>query len=156
MNSWFSAQLYLQDVQKWPLQLILRKLLIENSTDSMTGGVSADAPQLGETIKYAIVVVSTLPVFAGVPIFAEIFHKRGYDWSSEGIGFSKKKSKIERRKSDEKKKDFSTIGSVYTTVYGCCRRKHYRCCYLFATGREEFRCRVAPVHRQCNRWTLLF
>lgn len=74
-NSWFNAQLYLQDVQKWPLQLILRKLLIENSTDSMTGGVSADAPQLGETIKYAIVVVSTLPVLLVYPFLQKYFTK---------------------------------------------------------------------------------
>lgn len=74
-NSWFSAQIYLQDTSKWPVQLILRKLLVENGTDSLTGGTSSDAPQIGETIKYAIVVVSVLPILAIYPFLQKYFVK---------------------------------------------------------------------------------
>ena len=74
-NSWFSAQIYLQDTNKWPVQLILRKLLVENGTDSITGGTSSDAPQIGETIKYAIVVVSVLPILAVYPFLQKYFVK---------------------------------------------------------------------------------
>lgn len=72
-NSWFTAQIYIQDMTKWPLQLLLRKMLIENGTGGLTGGVSADAPQIGETIKYAIVVVSTLPVLFIYPFLQKYF-----------------------------------------------------------------------------------
>lgn len=74
-NSWFSAQIYLQNTSKWPVQLILRKLLVENGTDSLTGGASSDAPQIGETIKYAIVVVSVLPILAVYPFLQKYFVK---------------------------------------------------------------------------------
>lgn len=76
-NSWFNAMIYLQkrrDLQ--PLQLILRGILIENDTLSMTqGGNGGDAASISETIKYAVIVVSTLPILVIYPFLQKYFAK---------------------------------------------------------------------------------
>lgn len=69
-NSWFNAMLFLQKKEKWPLQLVLRDLLIQNQTDDMTSGISAaDKFSVSETIKYATIIVSTLPILCLYPFF---------------------------------------------------------------------------------------
>lgn len=75
-NSWFPAAIYLRGREKYPLQLILREILIQNSTDSMlTGASSDDKMPIGETIKYATIIVSTLPILAAYPFLQKYFVK---------------------------------------------------------------------------------
>ena len=68
-NSWFNAMLFLPKAkEKWPLQLVLRNLLIQNQTDDLTSGVAAaDKFSVSETIKYATIIVSTLPILCLYP-----------------------------------------------------------------------------------------
>ena len=78
-NSWFSAMIYLQkrrDLQ--PLQLILRGILLENDTSNMTAGTSVagnDTEGVAETIKYAVIVVATVPILAIYPFLQKYFVK---------------------------------------------------------------------------------
>ena len=76
-NSWFNAMIYLQkrrDLQ--PLQLILRGILIENDTNSMLeSGNAMDTESISETIKYAVIVVATLPILAIYPFLQKYFIK---------------------------------------------------------------------------------
>jgi len=73
---WFPAMIYLQDRELFPLQLILREILIANSTDSMMTGVSsADAMPIGETIKYATIIVATIPILLLYPFLQKYFVK---------------------------------------------------------------------------------
>jgi hypothetical protein len=59
-----------------PLQLILREILITNSTDSMmTSVVGGDRMPVGETIKYATIIVSTIPVLILYPFLQKYFVK---------------------------------------------------------------------------------
>jgi len=75
-NAYFSALIYLRDRALYPLQLILREILISNSVAGMTTGVSGgDVEPLGETIKYATVIVATLPVLALYPFLQRFFIK---------------------------------------------------------------------------------
>lgn len=75
-NQWFSAMIYLQEHQKYPLQLVLREILLSNSTDNMLGSTSdADKAAVGETIKYASIVVATLPVLCVYPFLQKYFVK---------------------------------------------------------------------------------
>lgn len=68
--------MYLRDRSLFPLQLILREILVANSVDSMTAGVSAgDAEPIGETIKYATIVVATLPILLIYPFLQRFFVK---------------------------------------------------------------------------------
>ncbi len=74
-NSWFNAMIYLQkrrDLQ--PLQLILRGILIENDTSNMQdGNVGQDTESIAESIKYAVIVVATLPILAIYPFLQKYF-----------------------------------------------------------------------------------
>jgi putative aldouronate transport system permease protein len=75
-NSYFSALVYLRNSEKYPLQLVLRDILIANNTDSMmTGSASDDKYAIGETIKYATIIVSTLPIICLYPFLQKYFVK---------------------------------------------------------------------------------
>lgn len=74
-NSWFPAMIYMQKARELqPLQLVLRSILISNDTTNMTGGgVSIDQEAIGESIKYAVIVVSTLPILVIYPFLQKYF-----------------------------------------------------------------------------------
>lgn len=75
-NSWFGAMLFLQDRGMFPLQLILREILVQNSTESMQMGTSAgDQAAIGESIKYATIMVATLPILCVYPFLQKYFVK---------------------------------------------------------------------------------
>ena len=73
-NGWFYAMIFISDKTKWPLQLLLRQILIEG-TDKMNNGVSAESQQYAETLKYAVIMVSVLPMLAIYPFIQKYFMK---------------------------------------------------------------------------------
>lgn len=75
-NGWFFASIFLKDRDLYPLQLVLREILIANSTESMAGGAAAgDLIQLGETIKYASTMVAVVPILFLYPFLQKYFVK---------------------------------------------------------------------------------
>ncbi|WP_339204280.1 carbohydrate ABC transporter permease [Paenibacillus sp. FSL K6-3182] len=75
-NSWFNAMIFLQDRSMYPLQLILREILIIGEASSMAEGASQDEIIiLGETLKYATIMVATLPIFLVYPLLQKYFVK---------------------------------------------------------------------------------
>ena len=75
-NSWFNAMLFLNDRAKFPLQLVLREILIQNDTSAMTqGGGLTDTINIAKTIKYAVIVVSTVPILCVYPFLQKYFAK---------------------------------------------------------------------------------
>ena len=73
-NSWFNAMIYLRRRELYPLQLILREILIQNDTNSMMGDAGiADKEQIGEAIKYATIMVATLPILCVYPFLQKYF-----------------------------------------------------------------------------------
>lgn len=75
-NAWFNAMIFLRDRSLYPLQLILREILIENDTSSMTLGSSdSDREAVGASVKYATVMVATLPVMTIYPMMQKYFVK---------------------------------------------------------------------------------
>lgn len=74
-NSWFPAMIYMQKARELqPLQLVLRGILISNDTANMIGGgTSIDNEAIGESIKYAVIVVSTLPILVIYPFLQKYF-----------------------------------------------------------------------------------
>jgi putative aldouronate transport system permease protein len=73
-NSWFNAMLYFRDRSLYPLQLILREILISNDISQMAN-MAADTEQIAETIKYAVIVVATLPILCLYPFLQKYFVK---------------------------------------------------------------------------------
>jgi putative aldouronate transport system permease protein len=75
-NSWFGALIYVgSDRGMWPLQLVLRQILIENDTSEMMAGVLEDRAELSATIKYATIMVATIPVLMIYPFLQRYFTK---------------------------------------------------------------------------------
>lgn len=69
-NSYFDAMIYLNDSAKQPLQLVLRSILIQNQPES--GMISdmqstAQRAQLAELLKYATIIISSLPLLVMYP-----------------------------------------------------------------------------------------
>ncbi|MBE7035493.1 MAG: carbohydrate ABC transporter permease [Ruminococcaceae bacterium] len=75
-NAWFYASLFLRKREQWPLQLVLNEILMQNSTNSMLGDTtSLEAGSVAETIKYAVIVVSTIPILLAYPFLQRYFVK---------------------------------------------------------------------------------
>lgn len=75
-NAWFNASIFMKTRTKYPLQLILREILINNDTANMSmGGGADDMMGISETIKYAVIVVSTVPILCIYPFLQKYFVK---------------------------------------------------------------------------------
>jgi len=75
-NAFFSALIYIHDRDLYPLQLVLREILISSSVQNMTTDVSSgDVLAIGETIKYATIIVATLPILVVYPYLQRYFVK---------------------------------------------------------------------------------
>ena len=73
-NSWFHASIFLRNKTLYPLQLVLRQILLSNATDSMMGNADmGDYESFSETIKYSVICVSTLPILALYPFLQKYF-----------------------------------------------------------------------------------
>lgn len=72
-NSWFNAMIYIRDANKQPLQIFLRNILMRTQLGIMAGNI--DVEDTGLTIKYATIVVSTLPVLCIYPFIQKHFVK---------------------------------------------------------------------------------
>lgn len=75
-NAWFWASAIIRDREQYPLQVILREILLQNDVGSMSTGVSvADQEAVGMTIKYATIVVATVPILCIYPFLQKYFTK---------------------------------------------------------------------------------
>ena len=75
-NEWFYAMMFLQDRVKYPLQLVLRGILIANDTNAMSAGTGfGDQEAVSESIKYGVIVVATVPILCIYPFLQKYFVK---------------------------------------------------------------------------------
>lgn len=84
-NQFFAALIYISDQDLYPLQLVLRNLLLAGQnamTDMISGGASgmdpqyiADLMQRAEILKYAVIIVATVPILAVYPFLQKYFVK---------------------------------------------------------------------------------
>lgn len=74
-NNWFGPMIYLQGTpEKYPLQLILRNMLIDHQNlDTPSGG--DDQFLVYEVMKYVVIVVSTVPMLIFYPFVQKYFEK---------------------------------------------------------------------------------
>lgn len=73
-NSWYQASIYIKDNEKLPVQNILRAVLVANQS---LGGLedSDNYNAYAETIKYAAIMVTTVPVLCIYPFLQKYFAK---------------------------------------------------------------------------------
>lgn len=76
-NSYFNAMIYLTDRDLYPLQLILREILIQGDTASVGGAAAqaGDVQSYAENLKFAVIVVSTIPILCVYPFIQRYFVK---------------------------------------------------------------------------------
>ena len=75
-NSYFDAMIYLNDASKQPLQLVLRSILIQNQPEAgMIADMqsTAERAKLAELLKYATIIISSLPLLVMYPFFQKYF-----------------------------------------------------------------------------------
>ena len=78
-NDWFTALIYMQEKNRYPLQLVLRQILIQSQAmasmmGNMDGGY-AEANKLTELIKFASIVVGSVPMLIAYPFVQKYFEK---------------------------------------------------------------------------------
>ncbi|GLX66531.1 carbohydrate ABC transporter permease [Paenibacillus glycanilyticus] len=91
-NSWFNAMVLLKDRDHFPLQLLLKEILVANDSTATTqgsaGGVIIDsassATAFRELVKYCTIVFSTLPILMVYPFLQKYFVKGVYVGSIKG------------------------------------------------------------------------
>ena len=77
-NSYFDAMIYLNDANLQPLQLVLRSILVQNTPQpGMIADIqsTAEMAKIAEQLKYATIVVSSLPLLVMYPFFQKYFDK---------------------------------------------------------------------------------
>ena len=75
-NSYFDAMIYLNSASKQPLQLVLRAILIQSQPQpGMVSDMQSTAAraQLAELLKYATIIISSLPLMIMYPFFQKYF-----------------------------------------------------------------------------------
>ncbi len=75
-NSYFDAMIYLNDASKQPLQLVLRSILIQNQPEpGMVSDMQSTAAraQMAELLKYATIIISSVPLLLMYPFFQKYF-----------------------------------------------------------------------------------
>ena len=79
-NSWFNAMIYLRDENMMPLQIVLRNLLVNQTAmmrDVLETGGNNDLAQAQKALsmKYALIIVATLPIMCVYPFLQRFFVK---------------------------------------------------------------------------------
>lgn len=80
-NSWFNVLLYLPKVDWQPLQIFLRRILVENTrqvTNVLDPNMAAEMARRqmsGAQLKYAMIIFTTLPILFTYPFFQKYFVK---------------------------------------------------------------------------------
>ncbi len=76
-NSYFNAMIYLRSSERYPLQLVMRNILINNemAAAAMTGSAAAEINRKANLIKYGAIVVSSLPIMCMYPFVQKYFNQ---------------------------------------------------------------------------------
>lgn len=82
-NTYVNAILYINDSAKWPLQVLLRQIVIVSS-GMQADNTSVDIVPPAQTIKMAVIVVATIPMLIVYPFIQKYFVKGAYIGSVKG------------------------------------------------------------------------
>lgn len=74
-NSYFNAFLYLKDKDLYPLQIFLKEILVTSAMMLEDGTSSGESQYIFMTMRYAIIVVSSIPLFCVYPFVQKHFQK---------------------------------------------------------------------------------
>ncbi|WP_108775693.1 carbohydrate ABC transporter permease [Lactimicrobium massiliense] len=73
-NEWFNASIYLQDRSLWPLQLVLREIVLQSTENSIVADASGEDVMIYRPlIKYATIMISIIPMMILYPFVQKYF-----------------------------------------------------------------------------------
>ena len=74
-NSFFPAMLYLNDQAKYPVQVLMRDIVIAGDMTSDAGSVSGSVNIVATNYKYAVIIISMIPILLVYPLLQKHFTK---------------------------------------------------------------------------------
>ncbi len=75
-NQYFTSLVYVRNSDLMPLQMVLREILLQNKAVSGAASVSnVELQKVGEIMKYAVIIVSTVPIMCVYPFVQKYFNK---------------------------------------------------------------------------------
>lgn len=74
-NDWFGASIYMNDVNKMPVQVIMRNILLTGITQNEAQLEYVSNPPPAATLKSAVIIISTLPILFAYPFLQKYFVK---------------------------------------------------------------------------------
>lgn len=83
-NTYMSAILYINESAKWPIQVLLRQIVVLASGMDVSSDLDSVAPPPAQSIKMAVIVVATLPILAVYPFLQKHFAKGAMIGSIKG------------------------------------------------------------------------
>lgn len=84
-NNFFSALLYLRDSDLYPLQIIVRNMVLQGqSSANGAGSVGGDSLIVDEALKYATIIITTVPILLVYPFVQKYFAKGALIGSVKG------------------------------------------------------------------------
>ena len=73
-NSWFNAMLFIKEKNLYPLQLVLREILLVSQANSMDDSSTVSSlNNVHETLKYALIMIATVPILCIYPFVQKFF-----------------------------------------------------------------------------------
>jgi putative aldouronate transport system permease protein len=82
-NNFFSALLYLRDADLFPLQIIVRNMVLQGQGTG-AGNIGGDSMIVDESIKYATIIITTVPILMIYPFLQKYFAKGALIGSIKG------------------------------------------------------------------------
>ena len=74
-NSFFPAMLYLNDQAKYPVQVLMRDIVIAGDMTSDAGSVTGSINIVATNYKYAVIIISMIPILLIYPLLQKHFTK---------------------------------------------------------------------------------
>lgn len=75
-NQFFTSIMYVTDSKLWPIQVVLRQMIIEGSTEEFQAAIANEAMEImPTTIKMAAIIVATIPILLVYPFLQKHFAK---------------------------------------------------------------------------------
>ncbi|MDF2925807.1 MAG: transporter permease [Paenibacillaceae bacterium] len=83
-NIFFQAIMYNSDANKMTLQVLLRQILVQMTSDAVDAAMSGDVPKIGVTVKMAMIIIATVPMLLIYPFLQKYFAKGAMIGSIKG------------------------------------------------------------------------
>lgn len=74
-NSYFSAMLYLNDQRKYPVQVIMRDIVIAGDFSGQGGDIGTNLNVIATNYKYSVIIISVIPILLVYPLLQKYFTK---------------------------------------------------------------------------------